>query len=90
MKLSPNQFAVLRTADAGYVHFSDGTWLCFDLAADPTWRTPLTDPARVLTLAQALLTWRAQHQDRTMTGMLVEDGGVGRWPDMPANWGAHP
>ena len=87
-RLEDKSLVVLRTTDAGYVHFADGTSLCFDLAADPTWRTPLTDPARILVLAQALLTWRAQHQDRTMTGMLVENGGVGRWPDMPATWGA--
>lgn len=79
--------SVLRTRDAGYVHFGDGSWLCFDLAADPTWRTPLVDAADVLKLAQALATWRLQHQDRTMTGMLVEKGGMGRWPDMPTNWG---
>ena len=34
----------------------------------------------MLKLAQAMLTWRARHLDRTMTGMLAEDGGIGRWP----------
>ena len=31
-----------------YVQFGNGDWLCFDLAADPTWRTTTTDPAVVL------------------------------------------
>jgi hypothetical protein len=79
--------AVHRDADGAYVHFADGAWLAFDLAADPTWRTPLGDPAAVLARAQALLSWRASHADRTLTGMLVEKGGIGRWPPMPAGWG---
>jgi hypothetical protein len=33
-----------------------------------------------------MLVWRAQHLDRTMTGMLVEGGGIGRWPDLPPGW----
>ncbi|OYY67840.1 MAG: hypothetical protein B7Y44_10895 [Sphingomonadales bacterium 28-55-16] len=78
--------AVRRSDTAAYVHFGDGTSLAFDLAADPTWRTPLTEPEAVLREAQALLTWRAQHADRTLTGMLVEKGGVGRWPVLPENW----
>jgi hypothetical protein len=41
----------------------------------------------VLRHAQAMTTWRLQHQDRTHTGLLVENGGVGRWPDMPEGWG---
>jgi arylsulfatase A-like enzyme len=75
--------AVLRRQDAAYVHFGDGTALAFDLAADPTWRTPITDPARILDLAQAMLTWRARHADRTLTGLMLEHGGIGRWPPMP-------
>ena len=77
---------MLRADDAAYVQFGDGTYLAFDLAADAFWRTELTDPARVLALAQAMLAWRAQHADRTLTGMLVEGGGIGRWPPMPADW----
>jgi hypothetical protein len=34
-----------------------------------------------------MLTWRAQHADRAMTGMLLEHGGIGRWPHMPTGWG---
>jgi arylsulfatase A-like enzyme len=85
-RLERQNLAVLRTQDAAYVHFGDGSHLAYDLAADPTWRTPITDPARVLALAQAQLNWRAQTADRTLTGMLVEKGGVGRWPPMPSHW----
>ena len=85
-RLERRNLAVLRADDAAYVQFGDGTYLAFDLAADAFWRTELTDPARVLALAQAMLAWRAQHADRTLTGMLVEGGGIGRWPPMPADW----
>jgi arylsulfatase A-like enzyme len=78
------QLSVVRTTDTAYVHFGDGSNLCFDLAADPTWRTLVDDPARVLAAAQALLTWRALHADRTMTGLVLRDGGIGRWPQDPA------
>jgi arylsulfatase A-like enzyme len=86
-RLERRSLAVLRGERAAYVHFADGSALCFDLAADPTWRTLTTDPAVTLAHAQALLTWRAQHAERTMTGMLVERGGLGRWPPMPPRWG---
>ena len=86
-RLERQNLAVRRDETGAYVHFGDGSWLCFDLAADPTWRTAQTDPASVLDRAQAMLTWRARHADRTLTGMLVEGGGIGRWPAMPADWG---
>ena len=78
--------AVVRDEASAYVHFGDGSYLCFDLARDPSWRTQIDDPAVVLGRAQAMLTWRARHADRVLTGMLVENGGVGRWPPMPADW----
>ena len=59
----------------------DGDWLCFDLAADPTWRTMVTEPARVLALAQQMLVWRQQHLDRQTAGFLMRNGGMGRRPD---------
>ena len=34
----------------------------------------------MLPLAQAMLTWRSEHSDRTMTGIVLREGGVGRWP----------
>lgn len=79
--LEHRNLAVLRTRDAAYVQMGDGDWLCFDLAADPTWCTPITDPARVLPLAQEMLVWRQQHLDRRTAGFLMRDGGYGRRPD---------
>lgn len=72
--------AVLRTAHHAYVQFGDGSWMCFDLAADPTWRTETTDPAVVLPLAQDMLVWRSTHAERTLADLLLEHGGIGRWP----------
>ncbi len=83
-RLETMNLAVLRTIEAAYVQFADGSWLAFNLAADPTWRTALTDPARVLPLAQQMLAWRAQHTDRTLTGFLVKDGGVGEVAPRPS------
>lgn len=78
--LEKQNLCVHRTDDIAYVQFGDGRHLCFDLAADPTWRTPCTDQSRVLRAAQELLTWRMQMTDRQHTGFLVEHGGTGRWP----------
>ena len=86
-RLETRSLTVSRDEATAYVHFADGTWLCFDLTADPTGRTPVTDPAVVLEQAQRLLTWRAQNADRTLTGMLIDEGAVGRWPPMPEGWG---
>ena len=87
-RLERSGLAVLRTEKAAYVQFGDGEALAFDLAADPTWRTSLNDPAAELALAKAMLAWRMEHADRTLTGMLVEGGGIGRWPPMPERWDA--
>ena len=86
-RLERQNLTVLRTDERAYVQFGDGTWLCFDLVADPTWRTTTDDPAVVLPLAQQMLTWRSQHADRTLTDMLLERGGIGRWPVLPEGWG---
>ena len=79
-RLERQHLAVLRDRDGAYVQFGDGSWRCFDLAADPSWRTLVTDPAVVLRYAQEMLLWRSQHTDRTHTDMLVADGGIGRAP----------
>ncbi|MCU1394213.1 MAG: sulfatase [Ilumatobacteraceae bacterium] len=79
-RLERRNLSVLRDAEVQYVQFGDGTSLCFDLIADPTARTLVTDPAMVLPRAQAMLTWRANHLDRTLTDFLVERGGIGRLP----------
>jgi len=79
-RLERQHLAVLRSATAAYVQFGSGDWRCFDLAADPTWRTPVTDPTVVLSHAQDMLTWRSEHAERTLTDMLLFAGGMGRWP----------
>ena len=79
--------AVHRDERAAYVQFGDGSSLCFDLVTDPTWRTPVEDPAVILPLAQEMLVWRSRHTDRTLADMLTEHGGVGRWPPLPEGWG---
>jgi len=79
-RLERQNLAVVRTATHSYVQFGDGTWRCFDLDADPTWRTEATDPAVVLPLAQALAGWRQEHLDRTYTSMLLSPERLGRWP----------
>jgi arylsulfatase A-like enzyme len=64
-----------------YVQFGNGSWLSFDLAADPTWRTYLTDTSATLQMAQDMLVWRSRHTNRQLTSMLIENGGIGQWPD---------
>jgi arylsulfatase A-like enzyme len=78
--LDSMSLAVHRSDTHAYVQFADGDWLCFDIAADPTWRTLTTDPTVVLPLTQAMLQWRMKNSNRVLTGFLVEDGGTGRWP----------
>ena len=79
-RLAECNLAVRRSADRAYVQFGDGSWRCFDLAKDPTWCTQETDPHTVLAEAQDMLVWRSRHLDRTLTGMLLESGGIGRRP----------
>jgi len=80
-RLDRDHLTVRRSATEAYVHFGDGSWRCYDLAADPTWRTETTDPGVVLSAAQAMLAWREENADRTLTGFLLQDGGTGRWPE---------
>jgi arylsulfatase A-like enzyme len=75
--------ATVRNHTHAYVQFGNGSWRCFDLAADPTWRTEVTDPAVVLPLAQSMLDWRSRHLDRNLTGFWLRDGGIGRRPFAP-------
>ena len=69
-----------RFEDGAYVQFGDGSWRCYDIGADPTWRTEVEDSSRILGYAQSMLAWRAQHADREVTNFLLENGGIGRWP----------
>jgi len=79
-RLERQNLAVLRSESVAYVQFGNGDWRCFDLAADPTWRTEVDDPATVLRSAQSMLAWRASHAERLLSDMLLIDGGIGRMP----------
>ena len=80
-RLERQHLCVQRDASSAYVQFGNGDWLAFDLATDSTWRTPIHDAERVLPLAQRMLIWRSQHTSRELSGMKLEQGGIGRWPD---------
>jgi arylsulfatase A-like enzyme len=85
-RLEQKHLAVLRSETAAYVQFDTGEWRCFDLAADPTWRTEVSDPSEILSHAQSMITWRALHAERTLSDMLLLDGvegGIGRPPYAP-------
>jgi arylsulfatase A-like enzyme len=64
------QLTVRRSDDVAYVQFADGEALVYDLVADPNWTTLLDDPERAWCEARAMLAWRAQHTDRTLTGIF--------------------
>jgi arylsulfatase A-like enzyme len=72
--------AVRRSANRSYVQFGSGGALCFNLGDDPTWNTQVSEPSSVLEDAQAMLMWRSQSLDRTLTDFVLRDGGVGRRP----------
>ena len=84
-RLECHHLAVRRSSDRAYVQFGDGSWRCFDLAAEPTWLTEVDDPAVVLADAQEMLVWRSRHTDRTLTDLLLRDGGVGRFARYPGD-----
>jgi len=80
LRLDRCNLAVHRSATHAYVQFGDGDWICFDLEADPTWRTTVGDPEVVLPLAQAMLTWRQAHLGGPYTELLLGSERRGRWP----------
>jgi len=73
--------AVERDDSHAYVQFGDGSWLCFDLARDPSWGTTTEDPATVLPLAQSMLTWRSTHLGGEHTQLLLGPDRRGLWPE---------
>jgi len=79
-RLERQHLAVVRADASAYVQFGDGSWRCFDLAADRGWGVELDDPAAVLAQAQSMLTWRSQHLDRTLADMVIAGGARGRHP----------
>lgn len=76
-----SSLVVRRTETHGYVQFAHGDWLCFDLAADPTWRTASTDIAAASELARATVSWHMEHAPRELTGVVLGPEPVGRWPE---------
>ncbi|MEY3360311.1 MAG: hypothetical protein RL531_30, partial [Actinomycetota bacterium] len=72
--------AVIRDAHGKYVHFAGLPALFFDLDEDPHEMVDRAgDPAyaaRILEYAQAMVTWRLEHADRTLTGLFVCPMGV--------------
>jgi arylsulfatase A-like enzyme len=78
--LSRHNLAVTVDERSAYVQFGDGSYRCFDLAGDPTWRTPCFDVERILGCAQEMLVWRQEHLARDYTDMLLGPERLGRWP----------
>ena len=66
-----HNLVVRRSEDRAYVQFADGRSLLYDLTAETGWRTPVDDPVRSLGEARALLAWRAEHTDRTLTDRFL-------------------
>jgi arylsulfatase A-like enzyme len=82
--LAKQNLAVSVGDDLAYVQFGDGSYRCYDLAADPTWRTECRDAERVLAAAQRQLVWRQSNLRHDLTDMLLSAERFGRWPrDLP-------
>jgi arylsulfatase A-like enzyme len=75
LTLEECSIAVLRDDHGKYVHFAGLPPIFFDLDTDPEQIVNrAADPElapRVLAYAQRMLTWRMQHQERTLTGMKL-------------------
>jgi arylsulfatase A-like enzyme len=78
--LARRNLAVSLSDDVAYVQFGDGSYKCFDLATDPTWRTECQDTARVLEAAQQQLVWRQENLRHDLTNMLLSPRRLGNWP----------
>jgi arylsulfatase A-like enzyme len=78
--LARRNLAVSVGDDLAYVQFGDGSYRCFDLAEDPTWRTECRDLERVLAGAQEQLVWRQRHLRHELTDLLLTPERYGRWP----------
>jgi hypothetical protein len=82
--LAKQNLAVSVGDDLAYVQFGDGSYRCYDLAADSTWRTECRDAERVLAAAQRQLVWRQSNLRHDLTDMLLSAERFGRWPrDLP-------
>jgi arylsulfatase A-like enzyme len=78
--LARRNLAVSVSDDIAYVQFGDGSYKCFDLVVDPTWRTECRDVERVLSAAQEQLVWRQGHLRHDLTDMLLSPERPGNWP----------
>ena len=71
---------VVRSAHHKYVHLGDGSWLSFDLDADPDQldgRTGADDDRGAVADARGrLVSWRMRHDDRTLTGHRITTSGL--------------
>jgi hypothetical protein len=70
-QLRTHNLAVSVSDDVGYVQFGDGAFICFDVKADPTWRTGCVDSDRILLAAQEKPVWRQEDLRRDLTDMLL-------------------
>jgi arylsulfatase A-like enzyme len=72
--------AVYRDASFKYVHFAGLPPVLFDLGADPFELEDVADDPSYLGIrlayAEKLLSWRARHLDRQLTGLALTDKGV--------------
>jgi arylsulfatase A-like enzyme len=78
--LAQRNLAVSVGEDLAFVQFGDGSTKCFDVAADPTWRTECGDLERVFYAMQRQLLWRQRHVRHDLTDMLLSPERRGRWP----------
>jgi arylsulfatase A-like enzyme len=79
--LARRNLAVSVGEDLAFVQFGDGSMKCFDLVADPTWRTECEGRERVFHAMQQQLLWRQAHLRHDLTDMLLSPERRGRWPD---------
>jgi hypothetical protein len=78
--LARRNLAVSVSETLAFVQFGDGSMKCFDLVADPTWRTECDDLERVFDAMQQQLLWRQAHLRHDLTDMLLGPDRRGRWP----------
>jgi arylsulfatase A-like enzyme len=78
--LAKRNLAVSFGEELAYVQFGDGSYKCFDVAADPTWRTECRDLERVLAAAQEQLVWRQKNLRDDLSNMLLSPDRRGSWP----------
>jgi arylsulfatase A-like enzyme len=78
--LARQNLAVSVGEESAYVQFGDGSFKCFDLRRDSTWRTESRDATQILAIAQEQLVWRQEHLWRELSDMLLRPERLGRWP----------